>query len=150
MRAFVDPGVRPRTALDREEGFLLLEALVGLAIIGTVAIALLSATAQQVRSADKASVLLVASALAQDRAAALNLVDHETLASPPDSLLDGAFPPPFDEFRWLARVEPVDDEHDLFAVRIEVLGRGEAFVLETLVHRPAPVIGTTAGGGGGS
>lgn len=134
MRAFTDPRLRSR------QGFLLLEALLGLAILGVVVIALLSATGQQVRTADRASVLLTAAALAQDRAAALELADYAGLQDPPDSLLDGTFAPPFDDFRWVARVEQADDEHGLFAIRVEVDGRGHGFLHEILVHRPAPIV----------
>lgn len=125
------------------QGFLLLEALLGLAILGVVVIALLAATSQQVRTADRASVMLTAAALAQDRAAALQLADHARLLDPPDSLLSGAFAPPFDEFRWTAQVEPAEDEHGLFAIRVEVDGRGHRFLHQTLAHRPTPLL--TAG-----
>ena len=87
-----------------EGGFLLLEALIGLAVIGVVAIALLAATGAQIRSADKAAVLLVAGALAQDRMVTIQLLDNEGLKDPPDSLLSGVFPEPFQDFRWSAEV----------------------------------------------
>lgn len=130
-------------------GFLLLEALIGLAIIGLVAIALLATTSLQVRTADKASVLLVASALAQDRMAAVHLLDYDGLKDPPDSLLAGVFPAPFEEYSWTAQVEPSEGEYDLFAIRVEVKGRGEVFPSETLLHRPQPVLGATGGQGQG-
>jgi type II secretory pathway pseudopilin PulG len=127
-------------------GFLLLEALVGLAILGTVVLALLTATAAQVRAADKASVLLVAGALAQDRLAALQLQGYDALVRLPDSLAVGRFDPPFDEFAWEARVTRSDAEYELFSLEVVVEGRGERLPLETWIHRtPVP---TTAGGGG--
>ncbi len=136
-------------------GFLLLEALVALAIVGVVAVALLGAVGAQVRSADKGSVLLTASALAQDRAVSFRVLDVEALRRPPDSLVAGVFPPPFDDFRWEAEVEAVDGEDGLFALEVVVLGRGERFPLQTLLHRSEPplVLPATplqpAGGGGG-
>jgi hypothetical protein len=139
-----------RSALQQEEGFLLLEALIGLAILGAVVIGLLSAAGTQVRAADQASVLLVASALAQDRAAAIQILDYQGLVSPPDSLLAGTFEAPFDDFEWTAQVEHTDNEYDLFAVRVEVSGRGHLFPLETLVHRMEPGSGPVAGGAAGA
>ena len=130
-------------------GFLLLEALIGLAIIGLVAIGLLAATASQVRTADKASVLLVAGALAQDRLVALQILDQEQLRAPPDSLLAGVFPAPFDEFTWEAEVVEAEEEYDLFAVRLQVHGRGEIYPLETLLHRPPIVVSALPQGGQG-
>jgi hypothetical protein len=125
----------------------MLEALVGLAIIGMVAISLLAATGSQVRSAAKADVLLTAAALAQDRLVTIELLDNEGCTKPPDSLLAGTFSYPFDEYTWTAELEAVDEEYDLFAVRITVTGRGEVLPLETLLHRP-PLVGTLAAGGG--
>jgi hypothetical protein len=95
-------------------------------------------------------VLLVAAALAQDRMAAVQLLDYEGLKSPPDSLLVGTFLPPFEEFTWTAEVVPSEGEYDLFAVRIQVRGRGEVFPSETLLHRPAPVLAVAGGGRGGA
>lgn len=128
-----------------KEGFLLLEAVIALAIIGIVAIALLAATSSQVQASGKANALLVASALAQDRLAAIQMLDGDELRDPPDSLSTGVFPAPFDEFQWVATIEPADNEYDLFAVMIEVDGRGEAFRMETLVHRSSSVIMTVGG-----
>ncbi|MFC1543761.1 hypothetical protein ACFL4Y_00710, partial [Gemmatimonadota bacterium] len=109
----------PRRMSGRgEEGILLLESLIGLGIIGIVAVSVLAATGSQVRSADKADVLLTAAALAQDRLVSIQLLDNEGLADPPDSLLAGAFPAPFDEFTWRTEVVAAEEEYDLFAVRI--------------------------------
>lgn len=121
-------------------GFLLLEAALALAIIGIVAIGVLGATAAQVRTADKAGVLVVQRALAEDRIAALRLLGHDRLADLPDSLAAGAFPPPFDGHSWTTTVTPVEGEHDLFQVSLVLEGRGEAFLLETLLHRPRPQV----------
>ncbi len=145
-------GLQGRVA-RQEDGILLLEALIGLAIIGMVSISLLAATGTQVRSADKADVLLTAAALAQDRQAAIQFLDTEQFTRPPDSLLAGTFPAPFDEFTWTAEVAEMDGEYDLFVVSITVTGRGEWFPLETLVHRPPltaqPAAGDSRGAGGG-
>ncbi len=139
-------GARPQA------GILLLEALIGLAIISMVAISLLAATGSQVRSATKADVLLTAAALAQDRLAALQLLDAEGFTNPPDSLLSGTFSAPFDEFTWTAEVEEAEGEYDLYAVSITIEGRGEWFPLETLLHRPPLTAQVAAGGalGGGA
>jgi type II secretory pathway pseudopilin PulG len=129
------------------QGFLLLEALIGLAIIGLIVIALLGATTAQVRAAGKASTLLTAGALAQDRLASLHLLNHEGLSDPPDSLVSGVFPAPFQDYSWRTTVTESEGEYDLFAVRVEVTGRGEFFPLETLLHRVAPTTVATGTGG---
>jgi len=132
---------------------VLLEAVVALAIIGLVAVALLSTTSSQLRTASKAGVLLTARSLAEDRIAAIRFLNHDDLSDLPDSLAAGRFPPPFEDFEWTATVEPMKDEYDLFGTEVVVSGHGETFPLRTLVHAPRPVIGAQAGGaarGGGA
>jgi len=132
-------------------GFVLLEAVVALAIIGLVAVALLSTTSTQIRTAGKAGVLLTARSLAEDRLAALRFLNYDDLTDLPDSLEAGRFPPPFDDFEWVAQVAEMEDEYDLFGAEVIVTGRGEAFPLRTLVHAPRPVLAADAVGGvGGS
>jgi len=119
-------------------GFVLLEAMVALAIIGLVAIALLQTTGSQLRSAAQAKSLLVERALAEDRIAALQLLDYDDLGDPPDSVLAGRFPPPFEAYSWTARVDEMKDEYDLFGAEVVVEGNGESFPLRTLIHSPRP------------
>jgi hypothetical protein len=146
-RFFDLDGVR---ASGGREGFLLLEAVVAVAIVGVVAISVLAFTAAQVRTTGKGSVLLIGSALADDRATSFRLLGYDDLSAPDDSLMGGRFPEPFEEFSWVAQVSPMEDEYDLFSVEVVVEGRGERFPIRTLLHRPRPqIIVTTTGGGGG-
>lgn len=128
-------------------GFVLLEAVVALAIIGLFAIALLSTTSTQLLTASKANTLLVARSLADDRLAALRLLDYDDLGDVPDSLLEGTFPPPFEEYSWTAQVEEMEDEYDLFGVQVVVAGRGESFPIRTLIHSPSPNVAVDGQGG---
>jgi type II secretory pathway pseudopilin PulG len=130
-------------------GFVLLEAVVALTIIGLVSIALLQARGQQIRVAAQARELLTAQALAEDRLAALRLLDYQDLARPPDSLLAGAFPEPFEEFSWVTTVAVLEDEYDLFGVDVVVTGPAERFPLATLVHRPRAILGGGGNDAGG-
>lgn len=135
---------------DRRPGFVLMEAVVALAILSLFALALLSATQAQLRTASKANVLLVARALAEDRMVALRLLDYDDLAKLPDSLAAGNFPPPFEGYAWTARVEAMEDEYNLFGAEVVVTGAGESFPVQTLLHSPRPVVvidGTPLPGG---
>jgi type II secretory pathway pseudopilin PulG len=124
-------------------GFVLMEAVIALAIISLVAIALLATTAAQVRTADKSQQLLIAKTLAEERLAMLRSLDYDGLVDVPDSLAAGTFPPPFDAFRWTALVAPVDGEFDLFTATVVVNVGDEAFPLVTLLHEPRPQYGAT-------
>ena len=133
-------------------GFVLLEAVIALAIIGLVAIALLEATSTQFRAAAKGSQLVVARSLAEDRLVALRLLNHDDFTDLPDSIAEGAFPAPYEDYAWTVTIEEMEDEYDLFTVEIAVSSFGEGgerFLLHTLVHRPRPFIQQQVGGQGG-
>ena len=130
-------------------GFVLLEAVVALAILGVASIVLLQVRSQQIRVAIQARELLTAQALAEDRISALKLLDYALLEDPPDSLMEGSFPPPFEAFSWTGAVELIEDEYDLFGLEVVVVGPVERFPLRTLVHRPRSFLTINQGGGGG-
>ena len=130
-------------------GFVLLEAIVALAIISLISLGLLQARGQQIRVATQARELLTAQALAEDRLATLRLLNYENLEQPADSVLAGAFPAPFEDFSWMTTVEVLEDEYDLFSVDIVVTGPAERFLLGTLVHRPRAILGAAGGGDAG-
>jgi type II secretory pathway pseudopilin PulG len=125
-------------------GFVLLEAVVALAIIGLFAVGLLAATGAQVRTSNKGETLLTARALAQDRMTSLRILDYEDLADIPDSLKAGVFPAPFEAYSWSATVSPVKDEYDLFDVLVTVSSGDDAYPLRTLIHVPRPAAATGA------
>jgi hypothetical protein len=129
-----------------------MEAVVALAIIGLVSIALLATTASQVRTADKASLLLTARTLADERMATMRMLSYDQLLAVPDSLLAGTFPAPFEQWSWRAEVVQIDEkeEYDLFTVGVAVEGFDESFTLRTLLHEPRPQIGVTGGARGGA
>jgi type II secretory pathway pseudopilin PulG len=119
-------------------GFVLLEAVVALAIVALISLGVLGATAMQVRTADKAAVLLIADALAQERLMTLRALGYDELVRLPDSLAAGTFAPPFDAYSWRAEVEAADGEYELFTVAVAVFAADESFTLRTLLHEPQP------------
>ena len=119
-------------------GFVLLEAVMALAILSVVVVGLLSATGSQLRTAGSANGLLTAQALAEDRIMTFRMLDYEGLTAIPDSLRAGAFPPPLQEWSWQAVVQ--EDVYDLFQASVVVQGPGTTFQLETSIHRARPVI----------
>ncbi|HSJ23642.1 MAG TPA: hypothetical protein VK929_03085 [Longimicrobiales bacterium] len=122
----------------RRGGFVLMEAVIALAIISLVAIALLGATAAQVRTADKGALLLVTQGLAEERMATLRALSWFELTDLPDSLAAGTFPAPFHEYAWRTEVMMLPGEVDLFSVGVAVTVADEAFMLSSLVHEPQP------------
>jgi type II secretory pathway pseudopilin PulG len=125
---------------EQRGGFVLMEAIVAMAIIGMIAIGVLGASMMQVRTADKAGLLLNAAALAEERLAVVRALSYDELTQLPDSLAAGRFPPPFEAYEWHAEAAPIDDEYDLFSIGVVVTVGDEAFPLHTLVHQPQPNI----------
>jgi prepilin-type N-terminal cleavage/methylation domain-containing protein len=126
------------SSIERRDGFVLLEAVVALAIIAIFAVGLLAATAQQERTSNKEQTLLTARALAEDRLTALRILDYDALGDVPDSLTKGTFPAPFEKFTWTASVTPVKDEYDLFDAQVVVSDGVDDYPLRTLFHEPRP------------
>ena len=124
-------------------GFVLLEAVVALAIISLFAIGLLSMVGAQVRGTDRATVLLLERALAEDRLMAAGMLDNEDLNDLPDSLATGTFTEPFEDFTWTLKVTPVEDEYDLFSTDVLISGRGYTLPMQKLIHQPRPVVQAT-------
>ncbi len=130
----------------RWQGFVLLEAVIAMALLSAVVLALLSTTGGQLRTAADLTEMMTAQALAEDRMTTFRLLEYEGLRSPPDSLMAGSFPPPLDEWSWEAVVQ--EEDYDLFHVQVSVSGRGALFPMESWVHRARPEIGGSNGRGG--
>jgi prepilin-type N-terminal cleavage/methylation domain-containing protein len=119
-------------------GFTLLEAAVAIAIVGIISIAALSAFSADLRAAQRAQELLPASALAQERMAALELADPTQLSTLPDSLLRGRFSAPFERYEWTAFAAPVRGERWLYDFNVHVRWADGDYSLDGRRFRPPP------------
>lgn len=117
-------------------GFTLLEVVVAFAIVGAVSVAVLSAVGGEIRAEARAQTAMTADALASDRLETLRLLPASELVRLPDSLAQGRFGEPHDNFTWSVRVEPVLGEPSLHRVRVEVENLNAMRDLETLLYRP--------------
>ena len=121
-------------------GFVLLEAVVALAVVGLCAAAALELFASHLRAAGRIPQRLTAAALAQDRMTAVRLLEPRQLRHVPDSIASGQFPPPFASYRWRAAVTPSVAD-DLYDIRVEISWPDGAYTIsarETAVTSPVP------------
>ena len=125
--------------MSARRGFTILEALVALAIVGLAGVAAMEALGGELRTADRARQVYRATALAEDRMAAVQLLSATELATLPDSIAKGAFRAPFETYRWTATALAVPDERDLYDVVVRVEGDAVPFELRTRLYRPRPV-----------
>ena len=116
-------------------GFMLLEALVALLIVGLTATAAAELYGAQMRAARREPRLVTATTLGQDRLAAVRLLEPEQLARLPDSLARGRFAAPFADYRWTAAATRSRLD-DLYEVHVEITWLDSRIGLSTLVYAP--------------
>ena len=122
-------------------GITLFEAVAAVAIVGVTSAAALSAVASQFRTTARSNRALVVEALATSRLDyfALLRTDRE-LQSVPDSVLQGEFPAPLNEYTWTSDVKPVSNEAGLYSVLITVKWKDGSYVLKSRLYRSPPVL----------
>jgi type II secretory pathway pseudopilin PulG len=134
MRARAEHRRRPR------RGITLFEAVAAMTIVGMTSIAALAAVGSEFRTAERAQRALSAEALATSRLDALELLSDRELQALPDSVAEGVFPEPLQEYSWKTETEPVSDQAGVYAVRILVEWKGGAYDIDSYVYRRPPLI----------
>ena len=120
---------------DRRHGFVLIEAMVVLLVIGVTSAAALALYGAHARAAARVPRLVIATELAREQLTVLRLLKVPPATRLPDSLARGTFAPPFDEYRWSADIEH-GDEPALQEIRVEVEWRGGSYALATRASEP--------------
>jgi len=123
-------------------GFTILEAVVALAIVGFAAVAAIEAVGSELRAADRAVMAYTFAALAQDRLTAVAILEGDKVNVLPDSVARGAFPVPFDGFRWTTTASPTLGQHDMYDVTITVANERGDYTVVTRLYRPRPLAGS--------
>ena len=121
---------------DRRRGFVLLEALVALVVVGVVSAAALELLAAQARAAARAPALVVATALARERVTTIRLLHLERGRRLPDSLAQGTFATPFTAYRWRSEVGYSRDAA-LQDIHVRVDWAGGSYAVDTRENVPA-------------
>jgi len=116
-------------------GIVLLEAIAALLVIGLTSAAALELFGAHLRAARRASALVTAVALAQDRLTAIRLSDAERAFHLPDSLARGQFAPPLDAYRWHASADHARNEA-LLQLAVTVTWDGGSYALATYESVP--------------
>lgn len=124
----------------KRAGFTLLEAVVALTIVGTVAIGALEAYAVEARAAVRARQSAPAAALARERLSRLERLDAHLLRTLPESLSRGLFSAGPTSYEWAAAVRAVAGEPDLYELAVDVRWPDGALALRGRSYRPPLVM----------
>lgn len=130
-----------RTACSRRRaGFTLLEAIISVAILGTVVVAVLAAFGAHLRTLDQSMRALEATTLAEQRLSVLELLPRDVIERLPDSLSRGRFRAPLDRYEWRGSARAIRAEPGVFELTVRVESEDASADLVTRVHRPALVV----------
>jgi len=122
-----------------EGGFTLLEVIAAVAILSLVVVAWLAAMGSELRVLARAEGLATATALAEDRLAAVALLGRDALPILPDSLRGGEFGEPFRGYRWETETRSLPGK-DLVEVTVAVSGPAGRQALTTVFPSPGIVV----------
>jgi type II secretory pathway pseudopilin PulG len=119
----------------RRRGITLLEAVAAIAIVGMTAVSALEAVGGDMRTAERAKRAIEVEALATSRLEVMNLLTDQELQSLPDSIQDGKFAAPLDDYTWKATSTPVSDQAGLYTVHVTVNWTNGSYALKTYMYR---------------
>lgn len=125
-------------------GISLFEAVAALAIVGITAVSALSAVAAELRAAERARRMLEVESLSTERFVFLHLLNDRDFQSLPDSVAQGQFDPPLDEYRWTTTMTPNVSYSGLYDVRVTITWADGQFTAASAQYRRPP-IATTRG-----
>ncbi len=118
-------------------GVSLFEAVAALAIVSVTAISALAAVGAELRTAARAQRAVEAEALLAERVIFLELLTDRDLQRLPDSVAQGRFDAPLDEYGWTTASSPSTEVPGLYDVQVSVQWpTGEATVSTAQYRRP--------------
>jgi type II secretory pathway pseudopilin PulG len=123
--------MRPRA----RRGITLFESVAALTIVGVVAISALEAVGAEMRTAERARRALEVEALATQRLDGMDLLTDQELQAIPDSVAEGTFDAPLDEYEWTTTSAPVADQPGVYAVTVEITWESGSYALNTQMYR---------------
>lgn len=125
------------------KGFTLLEAVLAIAIVAMTAIAALSAAGTEMRTAEHARRIHEAEALATEKAAFMWLLADKDLLNVPDSISNGVFDWPLDEYSWTTTSTSNPTLPGLYSIQV-VVSWPEGRYAETTAQYRRPIVSTGA------
>ena len=121
-------------------GVSLFEAVVAVAIVGITSVSALEALGGDMRSAERARRAIEAEALASSRLEFLDLMTDRELQAIPDSVAQGKFEPPLDEYTWKTSSSPLSDQAGVYTIRVTIDWATGSYIVNTYQYRRPPLV----------
>jgi type II secretory pathway pseudopilin PulG len=116
-----------------------MEAVVAVAVVGMTAVGALEAVGSDMRTAARSKRAIEAEALGTSRLQFMDLLTDRELQSLPDSVQNGKFPAPLDEYAWITTSTPLADQAGVYDVRVTVTWPNGSYVLKSYQYRLPPL-----------
>ncbi len=120
-------------------GISLFESITALAIVGVTSISALSVVGAELRTAERARRALEVEALLAERVGMLPLLTDRDLQRLPDTIAEGRFPEPLEEYAWTTSSSPSILYSGLYDVELAVTWPGGRTVVRTAQYRRPPL-----------
>jgi type II secretory pathway pseudopilin PulG len=132
------PAVARCPELGNRRGLSLLEAVVAVAIVGLTAVSALEAAGGDMRVAERSRRAIEAEALATSRLDVVDMLTDRELQALPDSVEQGKFPAPLDEYSWKTTSAPLSEQAGVYDVHVTIEWPAGSYILRTYAYRTPP------------
>lgn len=121
-------------------GFSLFETLVALTVVALVASSAMKVIASGMSAAEQSQRAIEAQSLMSSRLEAVGLMTDDELRSVPDSMAQGVFDYPLNQYAWTMQVYPDDRYEGLYQIQLNIVGEDNLFTATTYAYRRPPVV----------
>jgi hypothetical protein len=126
--------------LRDNRGITLFEAVAALTIVGMTSASALAAVGSELRTAERARRAVETDALAAQRVDYLAMLTDAELQSLPDTVKEGRFDPPLDEYHWQVTSVPRAEQAGIYDVGVKIMWPGNSYLVRTLIYRRPAIV----------
>lgn len=123
-------------------GITLFETVAALTIVSMTAISALAAVGSELRTTERARRAIEAEALASQRIDFMSMMTDQELQSLPDSVKQGNFDKPLDEYRWQTATSVDPSLAGVYDIVITISWANNSYIVRTAQYRRPPLTST--------
>jgi len=122
-----------------DRGITLFETVAALTIVSMTAVGALAAVASELRTTERARRAIEAEVLASQRMDFLTMMTDQELQSLPDSVREGKFDEPMDEYSWETTSTVESSQAGIYNITISISWQKNSYVVHTAQYRRPPL-----------